>query len=68
MKRKLLSIFIVAISIATLGMILDKDTEKYSLTQRGLEYFYMTLLIFVIASLLYFTIQLVFKKNKEISQ
>lgn len=59
MKKNLYTILRASFVISTIGMIMDSDVKEASVLMRLFEFVMMTATIFVLLSLVYYTIRFV---------
>lgn len=65
MKRKLLNILAVSSIITTVGFIMDGDPTEPSMMMRFMEFFGMIGIVFVLASLSYFSTAFILKNMRR---
>jgi hypothetical protein len=66
MKKKILNILILASIITTIGFLMDSDAKEPSMLMRFVEFFGMIGILFVLISVIYFSLNFTLKSLRKV--
>ncbi len=59
MKKALLNILVLSFVIATIGLLMDGDSKETSILMRFVEFFILTVIVFMVISTGYCSVQFI---------
>ncbi|MDT0295068.1 hypothetical protein ACFQ3R_05255 [Mesonia ostreae] len=62
MKKSIINIFIISLSLTIIGFLMDSDPKEPSMLMRFVEFFGMIAMLSILISTIYFSTRFVYKK------